>query len=380
MISPFHFVDQMRKDLMYFQGVPFLLDQRYLEDIAKKITEYKEKYARLDQVGKELKQPLNTTNLLYLPQSSESKSRGAILLELGILNQRDDKKYAIWVKVPRNPCVGKPLKYRISVLNDTDDKCTIQQFQSIYRNEKRIREDLKVPPGSLFTKLYPTEKFKDKAVTISRYYPTLTLFSKQDPDFIEKSLSIAKKLVHKLHLLHLTGYVHGNIHPESIYIKCDKDKVDCLLGNLKNVRQHTDRSLVFTPIPYLSFSSILSAHKDLPFEDLLDQDYWSLGCTLFSLVAKQKPFYEAILEEFAYPKKEDVPELAYWNLILEHYPKNKKLLKEKIELAIKKSIPEPLQPLFLQIFSLDPSRPLTLIQILDKLIFFDTKTWKLCLK
>ncbi len=381
MIQSFHFVEQIRRDLLHLQGIQFLDDQRYLEDIAQKITEYKEKYERLDAVNREIKQPIGSTNLLYLPRSEESRSRGAILLELGVLTRCGDKKSAIWVKVPRNYAPGKPLKYRISILNDTDKKEIIQQYQSVYQNEKTVRDSLKTYPGALFTKVYPTKLALEKAVTISRYYPKLSLFIKRRDDFVENSFAIAKKLVFKLRLLHQSGFAHGNISPENVYISFDKSKrINCVLGNLKNVRPIRDRSLFYTTPSYLTFPGILAASKKQPFDDLLHQDFWALGCTLFYLASAGKPFHEALLEAFQSKVKDGDLEFAYWNLILKHHPKNHDLLKEKIALAITTHIDKRLHPIFFEIFDLGPAKTDPLLSILNQLQLLSEEDWKRCLK
>ena len=381
MIHSSYFVEQMRKDLIHLQGIRFLDDQRYLEDIAKKITAYKDTYKRLDEVNVEIKQPIGSTNLLYLPRSAESHSRGAILIELGILTKCGDKKTALWVKVPRSYIPGKPLKYRISILNDTDNKEVIKQYQLVYQKEKIVKDSMKLYPGALFTKLYPTQLALEKAVTISRYYPQLSLFLLRREDFVENSLSIAKKLVHKVRLLHQSGFAHGNISPENIYISFDKSKrITCVLGNLKNLRPIRDRSLFYTAPSYLPFPAILSASKKQSFDDLLHQDYWALGCTLFYLVSGGKPFNEALLEAFDSNLKEGDLELAYWNLILKHHPKNQDLLRQKIALAITTCIDERLHPIFFETFDLGPVKTDGLLPILNRLQLLSEDDWKLALK
>ena len=171
MISSEDLANKIRTDLQLLSHVPFIVNKEFLVDFAKKILETHTNIPRLDIKGQEIQDTYNGLQIYYQLNPRGAKHPGALLAEIGIIiENHKNKKFSVWVKIPRKVTHDVNLKYRISIANFNATADQKKIFRSIYDTEHLFREKFRMHRGAFFPKLYPTSLFKDDAVIVCKFY------------------------------------------------------------------------------------------------------------------------------------------------------------------------------------------------------------------
>lgn len=115
--------------------------------------------------------------------------------------------------------------------------------------------------------------------------------------FMQILMGISKGLAH----LHTQGFIHGDIKPENIMLKCDES------GNILNVVIIDMAGRFVYEITPIS-TTISISPPEVPLHKALTQavDIWALGCIIYMLIWGTCPFYdpsrEGNIQNMVYPE------------------------------------------------------------------------------
>jgi len=121
---------------------------------------------------------------------------------------------------------------------------------------------------------------------------------------VPHSLWIARQVARALGALHARGWIHGDVKPDNILISPKGHVTLCDLGLARRIEDPgsvVDRPLVGT-FHYVSPELITSALRADARSDI-----YSLGVTLYEMLAKRLPFQANTLEELAMSHCQEIP-------------------------------------------------------------------------